>query len=82
MRDVAPKQTALAKSVYVKGGARGIAEKIKSKVTKSVIGGEQAEETVFDLLDELSQLVEDLIGMGGPHPGQQNHGQYSQSVLE
>ena len=46
----------LAKSVYVKGGVRGVAnipEKI-SKNKKSLIGGEQGEETVFDMLDELS----------------------------
>lgn len=60
----------LAKSVYVKGGARGVAkdpEKISKIKTKSMIGGEQGEETVFEMLDELSSLVEDLISFCGPN---------------
>ena len=81
IREVLQKQTALAKSVYVKGGGHRIAngsEKMQKKVVKSMVG-EQGEETVFDMLDELSLLVEDLISFSG---GQQNHGQFAQSILE
>ena len=62
----------LAKSVYVKGGAHRIAngseKNSKGKAVKSMIG-EQGEETVFDMLDDLSYLVDDLISFSAPNSG-------------